>query len=70
MKVIHVKLADERREVIVFEVLWQDLVSKSLRALDDEALTVWLEPVYNTRCCSPIDNFIELKEEARYMVYG
>jgi hypothetical protein len=60
MKVIHVELADERREVIVFEILWQDLVSKSLRALDDEALTVWLEPVYNTRCCSPIDNFIEL----------
>ena len=61
MKVIHVQLADEGGEVVVLEVLRQDLVSKKLWTLNDEALTVWLEPVYNTRCGSPIDNFIQFE---------
>ena len=40
VEVVHVELADEGREVVMLEVLWQDLVAELLGLLDHEAVTL------------------------------
>lgn len=40
VEVVHVELPNERREVVVLEVLWQDLVTELLGLLDDEAVAL------------------------------
>ena len=37
-EVVHIKLAHERREVIMLEVPGKDLLSKLVRSVDDEAV--------------------------------
>lgn len=40
MEVIHVKLAHERREVIVFEILWQYVLSEGVRVFNDKTVAL------------------------------
>ena len=37
IKVVHVELADEAREVVVLEVSWQDVLCKLVRLIYNEA---------------------------------
>lgn len=57
VEVIHVELPDERREIVVLEVLREYLIAEEYRVLNYEAISFWLRPIDNTRCASPIDNF-------------
>lgn len=44
MEVIHVQLPDERREVVVLEVLGQNLLAEQVDLLDDEAVLLFDPP--------------------------
>ena len=48
LKVVHVELAHERREVVVFEILWEHLIRKLVWLVDDKAIAVYV----------PVDSFV------------
>ena len=54
VKVVHVKLAHEWAEIVMFEVLRQDILGKSIRVFHDEAVSflvpkygIWVRSVLN-----------------------
>lgn len=59
VEVIHVELPDERRKVVVLEVLGQDLVAELLGLLDDEAVAR-LSPGRNVLCQGIVDDLEKL----------
>jgi hypothetical protein len=46
-KVVHVKLTDKGREVVVFEVLWENFICKLVGFINGEANTI-RAPVYGS----------------------
>lgn len=63
MKVIHIQLTDEGREVIVLKVLGQYLVAELVWLLYHESIAIWLNPAYDGISLLVIHDFIELNQK-------
>lgn len=70
VEVIHVQLADERREVVVLEVLRQDLFGKRDRVPYGESVTIWGRPVRNMVRPWIVDDLVKFDQKGGHMVDG
>lgn len=68
VEVVHVQLADEWWEVVVFEVLWQYLVGKQIWSSYLKAISA-LSPAYNFIEFSAIDDLIDFHQKRWNMIY-
>jgi hypothetical protein len=69
VEIVHVQLAHERREIIVFEILWQDVLCEGVRVLDAEAVRV-LVPKHDVLVLTVVHDFVRLRQEVRHLVAG
>lgn len=70
VEVVHVELADERREVVVLEVLRQDLLAEGVRVLDCEAVTIRLSPRHDVVLRLVVHNLVQLDQKGWHVVDG
>ena len=68
VEVVHVELPDERREVVVLEVLGQDVVAEGLLLNDLETVSI-SGPRYDARRFAAVDDLVELDQEGGDMVH-
>jgi hypothetical protein len=62
MEIVHVQLSNKAGEVIVFEELGQDFVTKQILILDLETIVIF-SPRNYVICARTINNFIKFNEE-------
>lgn len=68
VEVVHVELSDERREVVVLEVLRQDLLAEGVRILYCEAVTIGLGPRHDVVLRLVVDDLVQLDQEGWHVI--
>jgi hypothetical protein len=67
VKIVHVELANEGREVIVLEILWQNLVTEQIGLFNLESFSGW-GPTHDVQKLRATDDLKDLNQKLRNMV--